>query len=120
MKFLALIVMFFSFEAMAVQNWWPVGKAGARTTYTNQQNCEKKEHATCYEISKCNPEVCSLHDDGHGKKILVQDQKKMLIKSHAEVNEKNKLEKLKSYGVRKTASRDCLAKFDYLTERNKT
>lgn len=51
MKNLILVILIFPFLAFG-SNYFPVGKSGAKTTYTNQQNCKTKESwLFCPEIS---------------------------------------------------------------------
>ena len=51
MKYIILILLF-SVNCFAANNWFPVGKAGAKTTYVKKQKCEQVEGQSCYDISE--------------------------------------------------------------------
>lgn len=50
MRFLIFAILIHGCGAHAA-NWFPVGKQGAATTYTQESACETQEAAECFEIS---------------------------------------------------------------------
>ena len=57
MKLLILSIFIFG---TASANYFPMGKEGANTVYAAKANCEVKEGQTCYDVSECSPNRCSL------------------------------------------------------------
>lgn len=62
-----------SILSASAANFFPVDKVGANTTYSDQAACEKAEGLKCWEISNCDPVVCSIQDvDDPTKPIYVK------------------------------------------------
>lgn len=43
-----------------MSNWFPIGKEGAKTTYTSKELCEITEGAECFEVSNVDVEVSKV------------------------------------------------------------
>lgn len=52
---LFIFTLLFSISAFAVENWFPIGKEGAKTVWMQKAKCEKAEGQACYDISKKDP-----------------------------------------------------------------
>jgi hypothetical protein len=63
-------------RAQAQSAFHPVGKEGANLNYTFQEDCEKAEGQTCYDVYNCPADECILIDEVDdigiytGKKLL--------------------------------------------------
>lgn len=74
--FSLILSLFIAFAAGAVENWYPFGKSGAATTYAAQAACEAAEGQSCFDVTSCLPDVCSLVTDADGKQSLQPDAEK--------------------------------------------
>ena len=43
-----------------MSNWFPIGKAGANTTYTSKDLCEREEGQACYNIEGIDPHISKI------------------------------------------------------------
>lgn len=57
-------LLVFAFIAMGAhaENWFPMEKPDANTTYADKQVCESSESAACWEVSACSSDECSVQE----------------------------------------------------------
>ena len=62
MKTLIMIfyIQLYSFSALAGWNWFPIGKPGAKTTYTDKAACEATEGWDCFDPTPCKGDICKV------------------------------------------------------------